>query len=137
MAEASTEARLAAWVPGWYNLDQSVVVNHHDKYAVCATLPDLAMWPRLKDSSPDVVFHNRLWPSDEIVWCWFRVLSIRHPQLGELAAIRTQRFGLYEFETIDGTTYVVEAEEGPGVCQDSSVLIRRWGVLVEVVEVEQ
>ena len=128
----SRQVQIAAWVPGWYNLDQSIVVGETDDFVLFAELPDL---PEIEwlERRPDLVFFNTLMHPGEWVRRRLQVISIRHHQLGDLAAIRTDRFGVYEF-TAAGRTYEVEAEEGPGICYDNSIGISDWGVLVEVME---
>jgi hypothetical protein len=101
---------------------------------VYAEIPDLSDFPWLEEHAPDFVFFNSLLHPDEWAWRRFQVISVRHPQLGSLSAIRTGRFGVYEFVTGMGRTYEVEAEEGPGVCYDTSVSISDWGAVVEVSE---
>ncbi|MCP3934211.1 MAG: hypothetical protein GY708_02435 [Actinomycetia bacterium] len=126
------DAKTAVWLPGWYNLDQSIVVGQSNDFVVYTELPDLTHVAWLRQT-PDIVFYNSLLQPDSWTRLALKVLSINHPEIGALSAVRTERFGVYEFEAAN-RTYEVEAEEGPGVCWDTSVSVPSWGVLVEVVE---
>lgn len=120
----------SVWVPGWYNLDQSLAVGKADEYWFHASEPN---WD---DDAPaavrggEPVFFNGLFAPGGATVRMVRVDAIHHAQLGQLTSIRTERFGVYEFVDIAGHEFEVEAEQGPGVCYDPEVRIADWSVRV-------
>jgi hypothetical protein len=128
--------KLALWVPTWYNLDQTVTSGQSNDYIFFVTIPDLG--EDLQSANIDLVFFNSLM-GDPTEWATqrFLVASIRHPELGELEAIRTDQFGSYKFYSAAGRMYEVEAEQNPGWCYDPSVTTAYWACTIELMLEDQ
>ncbi len=127
---AATEKRIwtALWVPGWYELDQPLVAGQQSRFWFFQQMPS-----NLQDSELyDFVFFNQLNSAANCQVRDARIVSIVHPELGALSRIKTDGLD-YVFETVDGTTIVVNAEEDPGSVQqpsDTFQAIDNWSVAV-------
>ena len=124
----ATENRVwtALWVPGWYELDQPLVVGQQSRFWFFQKMPC-----SLRDFDKyDFVFFNQLNSASNCQVREARVVSIEHPELGALSQIRTDGLD-YVFETLDGKTFVVNAEEDPGTIierSDAFPAIDNWSV---------
>jgi len=103
------------WKPGWYELDQSVVVGDCDYFYL---------------NTEETQFANDLASNDDIEIV-AEIKNITHSQLGKVVGIVT--IGLdYTVYLIDGTRIVVNAEENPGDIQNNSIQIEDWSFDVEI-----
>lgn len=98
---------VAAWVPGWYELDQALEVGLEGEFVFWRVVPDqLRGLERL-------VFYNTLWDSKDQMFASGKITAIRHPELGEIRKVDTRGLD-YTITLADGTEIVVNAEETPG-----------------------
>lgn len=141
-----TSTQTALWVPGWYELDQTLVLGQRQKLWFFITPPNDALNndmsindPSGSDASdngptPDFVFFNQL---DSTTNCQIRfatVVEMLHPQIGPLQRIDTDGCD-YLFFPVDGEEIVVNAEEEPGQVYDDRLTIDQWVVNVTLEEV--
>jgi hypothetical protein len=97
----------AAWIPGWYELDQPLEVGAEGEFIFWRVVPDYL------GNSKDLVFYNTLWHERNGVFGTGKISEIRHPQLGNIRKIDTRGLG-YTITLLDGTEFLVNAEEEPG-----------------------
>ncbi len=126
----------AIWTPGWYELDQTLVLGERQKYWFFQDPPEECKTIVGDGAKVDLVFFNQLdSPSNRLVR-YAKVVEMRHPVLGEL--LRVDADGLdYIFFPVDGDEVVVNAEEEPGVTYDTSNEISEWSVIVKLTEVSE
>src|SRR4051794_18513573 len=98
---------LAAWCPGWYELDPPLEVGLTDDFAFWRVVPD-----HLRGSE-ELVLYNTLWHPGDAVVARGTITSIRHPELGVVRAVDTRGLD-YTVTLADGTQLLVNAEEEPG-----------------------
>ena len=123
ITEQST--RRALWVPGWYELDQPLVLGSHERLWFYQDPPnDL---PNVE--SYDFVFFNQLSAAASCQVRFASIVSIEHPALGPLRQVETDGLD-YIFHPVDGPAIVVNAEENPGLVSNGSSPIRDWSVSV-------
>lgn len=108
---------LVKWKPGWYELDQSIVVGDRDLFYL---------------SEDDRYFSHALLTSrgrEHEVRA--EILRITHPDLGEIRGAIA--IGLdYSIYLSDGTELLVEAEETPGMLYDPRYTVSDWTFDVEI-----
>ena len=64
-----------------------------------------------------------------------KVQDIQHPELGPMQRVDTEGLD-YIFYPVDGTEYVVNAEENPGsIYDEQELVIDDWSVIVTLAEV--
>ena len=98
---------VAAWIPGWYELDQPLEVGFTGEFVFWKVVPD-----HLR-CSERLVFYNTIWHAGDGVFASGKIVGIRHHELGEVRKIDT--CGLdYTITLVDGTELLVNAEEEPG-----------------------
>lgn len=113
---------IVKWEPGWYELDQSVVVGDVDWFYLsndCLYFADALLSPEKHD-------------------CEVRaeILKITHPELGDIRGIIT--IGLdYSIYLSDGNTLIVNAEESPGQIYDSQYIVSEWSFNVQINIIEK
>ena len=124
--------RRALWVPGWYELDQSIAVGQRDRFWFFVEPP-----LEVQDASTvDFVFFNQLIAADN---CQIRIgtiLQIEHPALGTLQRVLAEGLD-YSFVRADGDEILVNAEEEPGACLDPRWSISDWSVRVNLSDVSE
>ena len=131
--------RSAIWTPGWYELDQSLIVGELQKYWFFQH-PPRSVFGDDSDEQGDeldhLIFYNQLDSDSNCVVLYARIVEMVHPQLGNL--IRVDTDGLdYIFFPIDGGEVVVNAEEEPGKVYDADLNISDWSVFVKLADVSQ
>jgi hypothetical protein len=99
--------RLAAWVPGSYELDQPLEVGLTADFAFWRVVPD-----DLRGAEP-LVLYNDLWRPEKAMMARGTIAAIRHPELGEVQVVDTRGLD-YTLTLVDGTQMLVNAEEEPG-----------------------
>jgi hypothetical protein len=120
----------ALWTPGWYELDQSLVVGQHQRFWFFQTPPSTGA-----NEPIDFMFFNQMASSANSQVRYARVLDIEHTDLGPLQRIDTDGLD-YIFYPIDGNEVVVNAEEEPGKVYDNDEMaIEDWSVLVTLADV--
>ena len=97
----------AAWVPGWYELDQPLEVGLEAEFVFWRIVPDYLRRPER------LVFYNDTWRPEQGVFAQGKIASIRHPELGEIRKVDTRGLD-YTIILLDGTMLAVNAEEYPG-----------------------
>lgn len=97
----------AAWIPGWYELDQPLEVGVEEEFVFWRVVPDYLY------NSESLVFYNTLWHEGDGVFGTGRILKIRHPELGDIRKINTRGLD-YTITLMDGSELLVNAEEEPG-----------------------
>ena len=120
----------ALWSPGWYKLDQSLIVGQRQKFWFFAKPPS-------DDDQPfvDFMFFNQMTTSANAQIRYAVVRDIEHAELGPLQRVDTEGLD-YIFYPVDGTGYVVNAEEKPGAIYDEKELvINDWSVIVTLADV--
>jgi hypothetical protein len=97
----------AAWIPGWYELDQPLEVGDEGEYAFWRVVPaHLQGRERL-------VFYNTLWNEKDAIWATGKIIRIYHQELGEVRKVDTEGLD-YTIIMADGVELLVNAEEKPG-----------------------
>jgi hypothetical protein len=126
----------ACWFPLWYNLDQELAVGETAEWGFWVDRESLMEWLPRDQHVPNATlyFCGVEGPSHDRRCT---VAAITHGSLGSLTRASTDRFGVYEFELADGTVLEVEAEEGPGQCDDRSVTVHDWSLLVTLTDVSE
>lgn len=128
-----TSTQTALWVPGWYELDQTLVLGQRQKLWFFITPPhDLS----LDGPSPDYVFFNQLDSTTNCQIRFARVTEMVHPKIGPLQRIDTDGCD-YLFFPVDGQEIVVNAEEEPGQTYDDNLNVDQWIVNVTLAEVSE
>lgn len=122
----------ALWTPGWYELDQSLIVGQNQRFWFFQTPP-----LDERDEPIDLVFFNQMSSSANSQVRYARVLDIEHAELGPLQRIDTDGLD-YIFYPIEGNEVVVNAEEEPGSIYDGEDLkVTDWSVLVTLADVSE
>jgi len=98
---------LAAWVPGWYELDPPLEIGLTGEFRFRREVP-----PHLLGLEP-LVLYNTLWHPEDAVVAHGTIAGIRHPELGEIRKVDTRGLD-YVITLADGTELLVNAEEDPG-----------------------
>jgi hypothetical protein len=102
-----TELTKTIWVPGWYNLDQSLEVGKRQTLLFLRNLPE---YLRHFDS---LVLYNTLWDCGQnVLSAEATVLTIHHSILG--AVRRIVAWDTYEINLTSGETLWVDSEEAIG-----------------------
>lgn len=129
MSESSNLTAL--WMPGWYELDQTLVVGERQKFWFFQSPP-----PECQQLGEhvDFVFFNQLDSTRNCVVRYARILEMHHPQLGPLLRVDTDGLD-YIFFPVDGEELVVNAEETPGSVYDSNLSVENWSVFVTLTDV--
>lgn len=123
----------AIWTPGWYELDQTLVLGERQKYWFFQDPPEEC---RNRGSDLDLVFYNQLDSTRNCVVRYAKIMEMSHPQLGPLLRVDTDGLD-YIFFPVDGEEVVVNAEEEPGVTYNGDQEIEDWSVFVTLAEVSQ
>ncbi len=132
MTTTEQTTKRALWIPGWYELDQPLFVADSQRLWFYQQPPaEVACAENI-----DFVFFNQLSAAANCQVRIGNVLSIRHPELGELTGIETDGLD-YTFRPVDRDPILVNAEEDPGRPYDSSCEIEDWTVEVILSEVSE
>lgn len=129
----------AIWTPGWYELDQTLVLGERQKFWFFDSPLELK---ELRESIDfegyDFVFFNQLDSSVNCCIRYAKIVEIFHPQLGYLLKIDTEGLD-YIFYPVDGEELIVNAEENPGEVsnEDGTEMINDWTVYVKLTEVSE
>ena len=121
----------AIWKPGWFELDQSLVVGVRGQFRFFREKPS-----SLNGEDYDFVFFNQM---DDIADSELRfavVTGICHEVLGPLSRIEADGLD-YVFATVDGECIVVNAEEEPGATYDGEFEVDDWSVIVQLDELSE
>lgn len=128
----------ALWMPGWYELDQSIAVDQIADFCFYTDpVESLIQRGGAESRLPraDLVFFNSLMNSRNSRVCSARVVSIEHPVLGSLRSIEAQGLD-YVFLKVSGEAVVVNAEEDPGAVQSAGIpQIDDWTTTVTLADV--
>ena len=122
----------ALWTPGWYELDQTLVIGERQKYWFFQNPPDEC---RTHSEDVDLVFYNQLDSTKNCSVRFAKIVEMVHPELGELLRIDTDGLD-YIFFPSDGAELVVNAEEDPGATS-SDVEVADWSVVVKLEQVSE
>lgn len=121
----------AIWTPGWYELDQSLVLGVRQKYWFFESPPsefDEAV------EEFDLVFYNQLASLANFQVRYASILEMSHPHFGQLLRVDTDGLD-YIFVPVMGEEIVVDAEENIGKAQISDFQVDDWSIHVSLVEV--
>lgn len=131
MSDASNHSAL--WTPGWYELDQTLVVGERQKFWFFQTPPD-----GVKNVGEDIefVFYNQLDSTKNCSVRYAKIVDMHHLQLGQLLRVDTDGAD-YIFFPAEGEEIVVNAEEEPGSTYEDSVEVNDWSVFVTLTEVSE
>jgi hypothetical protein len=130
---SDSNRQTALWTPGWYELDQTLVLGERQKYWFFQRPPEQCLE---SSASIDLVFFNQLDSAQNCNVRYAKIIEMNHPQLGELLRIDTDGLD-YIFFPVNGEEIVVNAEEEPGVSYDGNVAVEDWSVLVTLAEVSE
>ena len=128
-----TAKQTALWVPGWYELDQTLALDERQKLWFFQSPPEEIF---NGGTTPDFVFFNQLDSTTNCQVRFAKVVEMVHPQLGPLARIDTDGCD-YLFFPVDGEEIVVNAEEDPGKTYDEKLKVEHWTVNVTLEEVSE
>ena len=130
--------KTATWIPGWYELDQTLSVGERQKLWFFHTPPEEldADSAGTNGETPDFVFFNQLDSTTNCQVRFAKVVEMVHPVLGPLSKIDTDGCD-YIFVPVDGEQVVVNAEENPGNVYDEQVKIDQWSVFVKLEDVSE
>jgi len=131
--ETETSELTALWTPGWYELDQTLVLGERQKYWFFQTPPDECVSGA---ENLDLVFYNQLDSTQNCSVRYAKILEMHHPELGFLLRVDTDGLD-YIFFPVEGEEIVVNAEEEPGATYDDKADISDWSVFVKLAEVSQ
>jgi hypothetical protein len=123
---------LAAWVPGWYELDPPLEVGRTSDFAFWRVVPTDLLGPE------PLVLYNTLWQPENAMVARGTIGGIRHPELGDIRKVDTRGLD-YTITLADGTELLINAEEEPGRLYErvggewagSSRAVRGWRFVVE------
>jgi hypothetical protein len=126
----------ALWSPGWYELDQTLVLGERKKYWFFQDPP--ARRGDMAHEEADLVFFNQLDSSENCFVRYARIVEMVHPKLGPLLRIDTDGLD-YIFYPVLGEEVVVNAEEAPGTTynEQANLMIDDWSVYVKLAEVTE
>ncbi len=127
MTATKQQTQSALWNPGWYELDQTLVAGETSRFWFFQTPP--SDFPQVENF--DFVFYNQMASASNIQVREARVVSITHPQIGELKRIDTDGLD-YIFYPVEGREIIVNAEEDPGTVYDAPLIITEWSVQVHL-----
>jgi hypothetical protein len=97
-----------AWIPAWYQRDPSLEVGVSGAYAFWRVVPD-----HLRGPEPLVLYKETDWRPDNCIVATGTVAAIRHPELGAIHRVDTDRPD-YTITLAEGTEVTVDSEERPG-----------------------
>jgi hypothetical protein len=128
----------AIWIPGWYELDPPLEVGLADTFVFWRVVPEYLQ------ESENLVFYNTLWQPKDVLLASGVVVSIQHPEFGEIQKVDTRGLD-YTFTLASGIEYLVNAEEEPGkifeksgsTWIESSRLINDWRFVVTLSELSE
>jgi len=123
----------ATWIPGWYELDQTLSLGERQKVWFFQTPPDEVA---VDGPTPDFIFFNQLDSTTNCQVRFAKVVEMVHPELGPLTKIDTDGCD-YIFFPVDGEEVVVNAEEDPGSAYDENLNIDQWTVFVKLEDVSE
>lgn len=129
-------SQTALWSPGWYELDQTLILGERKKYWFFHEPP--VRRGDTNNEEADLVFFNQLDSSENCFVRYARIVEMVHPQLGPLLRIDTDGLD-YIFYPVLGEEVVVNAEEAPGTTynEQANLMIDDWSVYVKLAEVTE
>ena len=131
MSDSSNQTAL--WTPGWYELDQTLVLGERQKFWFFQTPPDEC---QAMAEEVDLVFYNQLDSTKNCNVRYAKIVEMHHPELGQLLKIDTDGLD-YIFFPVDGEEIVINAEEEPGLAYDSELVVNDWSVFVKLADVSE
>ena len=135
---SDSDQQTAIWTPGWYELDQTLVLGQRQKFWFFQTIPDaVSQTDQVEGSDGEgLVFFNKTDTSENCVARFARIDEMHHPQLG--AILRVDTDGLdYIFFPVEGEEVIVNAEEEPGLAYDLDQPISNWSIHVKLSDVSE
>lgn len=131
MKKSEPGHRIALWIPGWYELDQTLVLDECREYSFYRDLPkEIAA----SHANVDWVFFNQVADPAKCEVRYVTIVEMHHEILGALLRIDTEGLD-YIFFPADGEEMVVNAEENPGNAQ-GNIAVDDWTVVVTLRENE-
>ena len=132
---SETVAKTALWTPGWYEMDQTLVVGERRRFWFFQESPPYESQSASRQDF-ELVFFNQLDSSANCQVRFAKILEIKHEKLGLMSRIDTDGLD-YIFTPIDGEKIIVNAEEEPGTTYDDDLEIDDWSVAVLLCEVSE
>ena len=135
---SDSDQQTAIWTPGWYELDQTLVLGQRQKFWFFQTIPDTDSQAdhAASHSDTNLMFFNKSDASENCVARFARIEEMHHAQLG--AILRVDTDGLdYIFFPVEGEEVIVNAEEEPGLAYDFDQPISDWSIHVKLSDVSE
>ncbi len=135
---SESTVRTAIWTPGWYELDQTLVLGERQKYWFFQNPPTRSKRDQHPSADDELVFYNQLDSTKNCCVRYAKIVEMIHPQLGALMRIDTDGLD-YIFYPVAGEEVIVNAEEDPGSIYDSNgtAEISDWSVFVKLTDVSE
>lgn len=131
MPESPTQNAL--WTPGWYELDQTLMIGERQKFWFFQNPP---VESQSSGQDFDFVFYNQSDSGKNCCVRYAKILEMRHPEIGQLLRVDTDGLD-YIFFPIEGEEIVVNAEENPGSTSETKVQVADWSVFVVLTDVSE
>lgn len=135
---SDSDQQTAIWTPGWYELDQTLVLGQTQKFWFFETLPDSVSQTEQAGGDPgaSLMFFNKSDTSENCVARFARIDEMHHPQLGSILRVDTDGLD-YIFFPVEGEEVIVNAEEEPGLAYDLDPPISDWSIGVTLSDVSE
>ncbi len=131
---SNSDQQVAIWTPGWYELDQTLVLGQRQKFWFFDSVPDSTV--RSNGDETKLVFFNKSDTSENCVARFARIDEMHHAQLGAILRVDTEGLD-YIFFPVEGEEVIVNAEEEPGRAYDFGQPISDWSIHVKLSDVSQ
>ncbi len=129
MSDSTTQNAL--WTPGWYELDQTLVIGERQKFWFFQSPPQDC---KTLAEEVDLVFYNQLDSTKNCNVRYATIVEMRHPDIGQLVRVDTDGLD-YIFFPFEGEEIVVNAEEEPGKTYEGDAQVDDWTVFVLLADV--
>jgi hypothetical protein len=131
----SLDQQTAIWTPGWYELDQTLVLGQRQKFWFFDSMPDMDVEAELSDEV-QLMFFNKSDTSENCVARFARIDEMQHALLGSILRVDTDGLD-YIFFPVEGEEVIVNAEEEPGLAYDFGQPVSDWSIHVTLSEVSE
>ena len=135
---SDSDQQTAIWIPGRYELDQTLVLGQRQKFWFFQTVPDSVSQTDHSGNpgESDLMFFNKTDTSENCVARFARIDEMHHARLGALLRVDTDGLD-YIFVPVEGEEVIVNAEEEPGLAYDFDQPIEEWSIHVKLSEMSE